>query len=346
MDPGKGDGFWQRRMRGYEGNSDCGWISAELISTPGFGDASYTLEEIRSDHMAVKVRISSLYAGAVLRFKDAGFEPADNERLKELRGVLNHEPALLAACPAAIPRWGAHAFTTPETDPLEKLLMRYMEGRGPFFVSLFGGENCGRIMGLAVPAITAGVRVRDGKQVFGEIGEAVDLLNSELGTALLPRSVTCAGKKAVVIDDTKPGFYGKLDVGEKVAVINVDDWLIVSSSFESLCSVMGSAPANNEDVRSVSVRGGEVLAGRINITETLSTLRNGLAALYLGLKTNGMNGAERTRRLLTYARQTAEITGHLRDLTVSVRPQSGFFEIDLAVTAAESSSAETARPDR
>jgi len=102
------------------------------------------------------------------------------------------------------------------------------------FMCLLGGDHSGRILGLKVPAIVAGVRVTDEDQAMEAATESLDAINAARGWSLIPRKETVGAHPVVVVDGTRGGLYGSAGEKEKPAFTVSSGWFVLSSNMGTL----------------------------------------------------------------------------------------------------------------
>lgn len=164
-------------------------------------------------------------------------EPAVNldARVGSLEALLGSAPDAVAVMPAARGRQWMRLSEAPG-PVLESadFLFDRTEPNGLGFIALFSGPYSGRLLGLKIPSLMAGVAVDDEQDVMQQVSAALDRLNASRGWGLIPRPVTVEGVNAVVIDSSRGGVYGSLSDDERAVFAVVDGWLTACSSMRTL----------------------------------------------------------------------------------------------------------------
>jgi len=116
-----------------------------------------------------------------------------------------------------------------------------------FFVSMFGGERSGRILGLKVPTFIAGAHVTDEARCMARVTEIIDILNAAFKLSVIPRREDFGGKPVIVVDSTRQeGVFDSLASTDKPAVTCKDKWLTISSSLDTLTNIVCRPPLNRD----------------------------------------------------------------------------------------------------
>lgn len=105
-------------------------------------------------------------------------------------------------------------------------------------VAVLGDEFSGRIKGIKVPAIIAGIPVDNSTNTLAWMKQALDRLNAKYRWGLIPREVYANGSTVFAIESTASSFYSTLTLEEKPAYAICGEWLLLSSNVESLSSLM------------------------------------------------------------------------------------------------------------
>jgi hypothetical protein len=156
-------------------------------------------------------------------------------RLGSLETLVGAAPDAIALMPAERGRQWMTVSEAPRPvqDGADFLLSRAETG-GMGFVALFSGAYSGRLLGLKVPSLIAGVMVDGAANALDEVAATLDRLNGAHGLGLIPRAVTVEGVDAMVIDAGRGGVYGSLSDDERAVFAEVDGWLTVCSSMRTL----------------------------------------------------------------------------------------------------------------
>ncbi len=341
IQPGKGNDFWLDRV-GDGTAKDSGWVSAQITGTEfaGMGDLSYSVPFLNEDSMVAEAEVFSLYVSAIQSLQGSRLTLKHHTQVAELSKVLGRAPSALMVCSWAIPR-SLIGMLVDEENPVMGMIKRYGGADGLFFLAFMSDEYGGEANDFSVPAVTAGLYIGDGPDVIKEIDHVIDKLNAEYGAALLPRKIEMAGTNAVVLDNTKPGFYGNLQQDEKPVLIQRGRWLLLSSSSVSLSAVLDGAERMDEvepflsadELSRTEVFASEdkIFAGKINVAGTLSGLRDGFATAYLHLNNKAPAQANRAKHLLAQTQYIDSLTGRLESALFHVSPEGDSFHIGIEV---------------
>ncbi len=341
IQPGKGNDFWLDMIGDGEAE-DSGWVAPRLTgaASAGIGGISYSTPVISEDSLVAEAEVFSMYAGALKSLQGSRLTLKHRAQFEEVSEMLGASPSALMICPWAIPRAVIGMLAEEETPAME-IIRRYAGEDGLFFLAFMSDEYGGEANDFSVPAVTAGIYIDDCPGVIEEIDDVIDVLNAQYGMALLPRRIELAGTNAVVLDNTKPGLYGNLQHDEKPVMLQINKWLLFSSSSASLSAVLnktGAADAAGPFLTSKELSGKKVFAeehkafaGKINIAGTLSGLRDGFATAYLHLTNTDSEKADEARHLLAKAQYIGALTERLESAIFHVSPQADSFKVGLEV---------------
>ena len=109
---------------------------------------------------------------------------------------------------------------------------------GSIMVAVLGDEFSGRIKGIKVPAVIAGIPVDDSTNTLAWMKQALDRLNAKYRWGLIPREVYANGSTVFAIENTASNFYSTLTLEEKPAYAICGEWLLLSSNLGSLSSLV------------------------------------------------------------------------------------------------------------
>lgn len=215
--------------------TDRGWVSGRELgfTSPGAG-ISYQLRDCNE----------TVLAGSMIRSgaRDAGTAPATRSRPVDGLVATYGDVQRLLARPADI-------FMAAHFDQLAALLRSVnllgvaervtnrvadIQPETDVFAALFGGVGSGRILGLRVPTIIVGIRVKKPKAVLQMVDTILDDMNAQNAWALIPRRSAEADPPVVVIDSTRGGVYSSMSPGERPALTARGDWLIFASNVARL----------------------------------------------------------------------------------------------------------------
>lgn len=232
---------------------------------------------------------------------------AETVDLKELKHILGNAPATFAILPYA---YVESLVSNPNSPAYLKVIARAIRqgipDKGCFFACLLSSEYSGRILGLRVPAVVAGVKMRDGEKPLDLVIETLDKLNAKYGWALIPGHEG-DDQQVVVIQSTRSDVYGSLKAEERVAFTARDGWLIFSSNMASLKKLMAgaaqdaernTAEANAGWARGIGDRPAVAYAS-MNMEATGKALKDALAvySLVLMVQNSGEDAASQRKTL-------------------------------------------------
>jgi len=109
---------------------------------------------------------------------------------------------------------------------------------GSIMVAVLGDEFSGRIKGIKVPTVIAGIPVDDSTNTLAWMKQALDRLNAKYRWGLIPREVYANGSTVFAIENTASNFYSTLTLEEKPAYAICGEWLLISSNLGSLSSLV------------------------------------------------------------------------------------------------------------
>jgi hypothetical protein len=109
---------------------------------------------------------------------------------------------------------------------------------GCIMVAVLGDEFSGRIKGIKVPAILAGIPVANSADTLAWMKQALDRLNAKYRWGLIPRELNANGNALFAIENTASNFYSTLTLEEKPAYTICGEWLLLSSNLASLSNLV------------------------------------------------------------------------------------------------------------
>ncbi|MBM4147499.1 MAG: hypothetical protein FJ224_00435 [Lentisphaerae bacterium] len=157
-----------------------------------------------------------------------------------LGAVLGNVPAAFAALTreqAGRLAGGTGSLTFAVMDML-------IDGNDPVFIALAGGDCSGRILGLKVPMLLAGVKSDLAPDsLFARVSAGLDLLNRRYKLGLIPRRRGDGIRTWIALDSSGGKDTPGLLEGEAPAIALVGGWLIAASSEAGLKQLLaGPAP--------------------------------------------------------------------------------------------------------
>jgi hypothetical protein len=120
------------------------------------------------------------------------------------------------------------------------------------FAAAFHGDLGGRLLGLKVPSLALGVRVKPGADVQAEVRRVLDILNAENKWSLFPRQVTMeSGRAMTIVDSSDSSLIAALSERERPAVAVHQDWVLLSTCASTLDRLLAAMdpPGFSRDVR-------------------------------------------------------------------------------------------------
>jgi hypothetical protein len=232
-----------------------------------------------------------------------------------LERLLGDAPDMLFLLPSAYLESSVERSALPAgVRQVTRRLWGALENDAFAFAALFGGDLGGRILGMRVPCLMLGGRVRDAEEAFDSIGSLLDALNREHGLGLIPRRVTAGGRTLLVLDGSRAGLYSSLASSERPAVAVESGWLIFSSSRGALERLLGrggevSGPSR---WRAGMEEGDGYAFGWMDIESAGQAVKNSLAVYSLVLMVRQSEGSAVTRAQLDAAREWIEVLAPLK----------------------------------
>ncbi|MBN1558364.1 MAG: hypothetical protein JW951_09485 [Lentisphaerae bacterium] len=228
--------------------------------------------------------------------------------LETLAARLNGAPDALVVLPV---RHGrdllARHLGGPGARPADALLGELAaDGEGLAFLCGFSGEHSGRLLGLRVPALMAGVTVEDETGALDRLAAALDGVNARYGWGLIPQRRVRGGVEIMVIENTRGGIYGSLGADERPAFAAVEGWLLGCSSAGVLEQVLRDGAAGAAPVWAEGLRRGTEGYAWVDLEAAGAALRKAMAAYALVLLVQDTDGSETARRRLEQIRAWTE----------------------------------------
>jgi hypothetical protein len=275
----------------------------------------------------------------------------EHAAMKSLQAILGSSPELVVVAPLAwigpltgsptLPLWGTALAQLIDTNEAPAGALA--------FVALLDRKHSGRIRtalgkplaslagkGLRVPALVAGLQVKDPARASARVERALGPLNSRYGLNLALRPdaspvshdgaavAVPAGRPLTLIVDEGPSLYGKFEPDECLACASIDNWLLIGSNAAVLRKLLAHDPASGT--------AGEGAAWR----ERFRT--NAAACLWMD-----MNGCGKTfkealavAQLAVAAEDTPDTTAIMHDLATArdwISIAQAFKEATVAMTA-------------
>jgi hypothetical protein len=141
------------------------------------------------------------------------------------QGLTLLSPALVLPFMEA-PKRAAWIRLLPEIIRLEK--------SGVIALGLLGDEYSGRLKGIKLPTIVAGIPIGEEARTSAWLGEAFDRLNARYRWGLVPRDVAAGRGRMTIIEGTSTNFLASLPPSECPAYVIRGGWLLLASNSEGL----------------------------------------------------------------------------------------------------------------
>jgi hypothetical protein len=165
-----------------------------------------------------------------------------------------------------------------------RILKREAADNGLSFACLLGTDFSGRILGIKIPAILAGVEVKDGNKALDAVVEALDKVNAKYGGSLIPKTVEVDGCPMIAVESTRSGIYQSMKSEERAAFTTRGRWLIFCSNMASLKKLISTeqmqTPKAAEWEREIHSREATAYAW-VDLESTGKALQDVLAVLSL-----------------------------------------------------------------
>jgi hypothetical protein len=162
-----------------------------------------------------------------------------------LRDLSRLDPVAGGMLVLPFPRFEAYLRRLPDEglrQSVVALLEANVDRSAPAFISLCKTNYGGRLMGLRVPTLLAGVVVRDPSNTLAMVSSAVDVLNARYGWGLIPAK-TGDSTPVIAIEGVTTGSYQRLGPSERPAFTTLGPWLIFGSNVDALRSILADQQA-------------------------------------------------------------------------------------------------------
>ena len=207
---------------------DRGWVHPETWG--GDVPIRYGLQLNQKTSIVARVMMQAEPAGTAVN-RD---EPLRPPGLQRLLGDLPQ--GLMMMHPAEM---GDRLVAYSQND-LSLVVKDLLAGRdrGPLFVGILGGEYSGRLRGLKLPALLAGLPVMNEAEGMQLLTDTLDELNARASWGLIATDRIEEGERIRVIESTLQTPYARFPAAERLACAYRDGWLLFSSNAASLLKVM------------------------------------------------------------------------------------------------------------
>lgn len=202
----------------------------------------------------------------------------------------------------------------------------------PVMVCMMGGDYSGRMMGLKVPALVAGIRVKEEADVIQRLYETLDRLNGLYHWKVFLRREEKSG--SVMIDSGAKGLFGSLGAREKPAVTVTNGWLILSTCLETLDSLSRTPKVGREPglsgERLERYRDAQGAQGYlwVDLDRSGVGMKNALAVYSLVLMVQDPEGNLQARKNVQDMKAWVETLMLLNTCRLRVKPEEDAFVLD------------------
>ena len=197
---------------------------------------------------------------------------------------------------------------------ISRMVKAEAETNSAAFVSMFGGDLSGRLLGLKVPSLVAGVCVKNEANVMAKVPATIDTLNALYRGGMIPRREDISGHPVVALDSTQSGIYGSIAATDKPAVTARDRWFMIASSMGTLTNALcGSGTADAKWLKGRSVVGPCSCYAWINIQSAGQAIKNAIAAYTLVLIAQNSEGTGEMRQKLGMVRTWIDVLTPLKE---------------------------------
>jgi len=248
---------------------------------------------------------------------------ADAAGIDGLAGLLRDTPDALLLAPFAVL---GPLLSAPDAAPALQITGNVLQSvateQSPVFLALLSGTYSGRILGMKVPTLMAGIKVRNGGEALERVTQALDTLNARYGLTLIPRRMPPTGPRTgsssngttapaaeslIVLDSTELGIYSALGAKEKPAFAADNSWLLFSSNVAALRKLIArrreaNAPPGPEAAWRRALAGSQAsIYATADLKSTGAALGNAIAVYSLALMVRRSEESADTRARLDQA---------------------------------------------
>jgi hypothetical protein len=160
-------------------------------------------------------------------------KPLDTAATQGLAQVLGDVPSAFAILPSEYAELAVS--TCPRyVKTIARTLKNEMAENSPIVLALLNPNYSGRLLGVKVPTVVMGVRMKESDRSLDLVVAALDKLNAKYGWAVIPNRIEVDGHPLMVIESTQWGIYNSMKSEERAAFAAMDGWLVFSSNMASL----------------------------------------------------------------------------------------------------------------
>lgn len=212
---------------------DQGWLDWAWISGgTGRGRMHYALVAHGESESVGWIRgTTPLPAGPPLR---------DTVDASDLERLLGDTPDALVVIPSFYLEPFLSGTNRTAAWTLAQRFVRNTGGNGSsVFVSMSGGPFSGRVFGLRVPTVLAGMNVTNVGTVLDQVADCIDQVNQQYKMGLVPNRTLVQGRPAMALGFSRNDLFASLNPEERPAFVVATNWLVLSSNVDALGKVLG-----------------------------------------------------------------------------------------------------------
>ena len=276
------------------GVQDRGWLDLAWVSgRSGAGKVRYALSGHTEHGSMGWVRGTVPFpASPCLR---------DSVDFNELKDLLGDAPDALVLMPIS---YLEHVLSTNTTHGAWRIAAQFLAAeaadKGAIFGAFLGGIYSGRILGLKVPTVMMGMKVRDPNTVLDRVAAATDRLNSECQVGLVPARTEIQRHSAAVLGLNRDNIFASLKPEERPAFVVAGHHLVLSSNTGAAEKVLagdstipeaGDQKGNARWLKGLGGGGGNATAyAWIDLEAANQALKNAVAVYTLSLLVRSSEG--------------------------------------------------------
>lgn len=318
-----------------ESMTDKVWVSRWFLrEVTGYNDIRAGFVDVGKNHIQGRVYIENILSEDFNSEDNSINIPATS---REISSILKVRPELLTISNLRDLSFSSDMPFIKDVINGVKSYDNLFAKDAPIFVGLFGGDVSGRIMGLRIPTIVIGIKVKEPLAIIANIDNILDSINSTSGWGLIPGRMGVGETAKIGINSTRGGIYNSIKVEQRPAIKVVGDWLVLASNANALDNVVTVQP----DTALVTTLWPVWLPENINGVGTSylwsefrpagKSVRNALAVWSLSLSVSGGKNKVIKKNMIQQAREIITVLQELGAGTVWVKPQNTGVMIDFNV---------------
>ncbi|MBU1909953.1 MAG: hypothetical protein KJ726_07900, partial [Verrucomicrobia bacterium] len=295
--PGR-EGIWCRDPRA----PDRGWLNPAAFwggVTSPVGAVTYEWSDLQADSLTGCISGQDPFA--------VEFSRAPRLQAEGLDVVLGNLPqGLTLLSPALVLPF----MEAPERMGWLRLLAELirLEKSGVIALALLGDDYSGRLKGIKLPTLVAGIPIGQEARTAAWLREALDRLNARYRWGLVPREVAAGKGRMTIIEGTSTNFLASLPPTECPAYILRGGWLLLASNSEGLERLavrFDSIPTNTSPeapwMKDLAAQPAPAYLW-LDLARAGKTLRMALSTYSLKLLLEDPRGTQETRQQLNEAK--------------------------------------------